>query len=525
MCAIAGMFGDSVDHQVVLTMLQHMAHRGDREFREEWIAGERYCIGANRLAIQDPTLGRQPFVSPEGKWACVQNGEVYNQAELREDWSNRFSFNTYCDTEVILAACAITGFNAPKYLRGMFAFAAIDIEQDEWLLARDPLGIKPLYVGILNSSVVFASELKALVAINASDIVSLPPGHGRTKAGLFCFREKLQFKPSELTDNRLLSELRNQLEVTVKYHLPSSNEEVAVLLSGGVDSTTILYLAKRLHGGEIVAFTASHSEIHSEDLRAARIACNKFGVDLRIVALDPSELVEFYLLSGVRMTETFEVPLVRNATLYYLLCRSVRAAGFKYCLSGEGADELFGGYDYFKLENPEKRDQLILDSLRDIHKTYLKMADRASMWASLEVRVPYMDDHFVSVALTLPPHFRIGDGIDKVALRTLYEGDIPAENRRRSKIGMNGGAGFGGNDPFEGIYYEGVKRFYELNPDQYRRDRLTAVRFSSQYNLNQGDIEEVYNFARYVDAGYLADPEGLPRLRLNTSQGEDNIEY
>ena len=225
---------------------------------------------------------------------------------------------------------------------------------------------------------------------------------------------------------------------------------------------------------------------------------------------------DFYLKHGVYMTESFEPVLVRNAVTYHFVCRQVAADGFKYCLNGEGADELFGGYDFVREAPKDKQDQLIWHSLSIIHNSYLKMADRASMYTTLEARVPFMDKHLVEFALNLPPQARIHGGINKFALRSLFTKELPEEITHRKKVGMNEGAGFGVNQSDQSIYYKAVKSYYDKEPQQYERDLALCIKEDEQNCVNYDQIEEVYNFARFVELGFKKLQGGSRRIQLNT---------
>lgn len=236
-----------------------------------------------------------------------------------------------------------------------------------------------------------------------------------------------------------------------------------------------------------------------------------------MVSPSVEEMGEFYLKYGVYMTESFEPILVRNAVAYHFVCRQVAADGFKYCLNGEGADELFGGYDFVREAPKEMQDELIWHSLSIIHNSYLKMADRASMYTTLEARVPYMDKALVKIALHLPPQARIQGYTNKAALRALFQGELPEENLRRKKVGMNEGAGFGVNCPDQSIYYKAVKCYYEKVPHQYEQDLALCSKENDQGSIDLNQIEEVYNFARFIEIGFKKLKNSTKRLQLNTS--------
>jgi asparagine synthase (glutamine-hydrolysing) len=517
MCGIAGILGPAARLDDLHRMLDRIAHRGDATCQQETAVGPAFALGTNRLAIVDPQHGKQPFQTDDGNVYCVSNGEIYNDSALRETLSRYYDFHTRCDTESILHAWEEYGQNITSHLRGMFAFAIVDRMSGLWALARDPLGIKPLYYARRDSSLFFASEVKALTALSGfNEILTLPPGTIMTAEGIIPYATIDAFGSASEEAGPELCDIRKALESAVECHLPPPGEPVAVLLSGGVDSSTVLFLSRRLHRGPVEAFTIATPQGSSDDLDASTSLCERLDVPLRVISPESLGLTEFYLSSGVYMTETFEPALVRNATTYYFLCRAVRAQGYKFCLSGEGADEIFGGYSYFQGVPKLDRDRLIRRSLLEIHQTYLQMADRASMFATLEVRVPYMDYRFVKQAIRLPTEMRVREGVDKWALRNLYVADLPAVNRLRSKVGMNAGAGYGSNDPGQGIYARAVERHYR-NHSGYSADLEVVKAHSELYQLDLTNLEEVFNFARFVEAGFTKLRLNPVRPQLNTS--------
>ena len=224
----------------------------------------------------------------------------------------------------------------------------------------------------------------------------------------------------------------------------------------------------------------------------------------------------FYLDEGVYMTESFEPVLVRNAVSYHFLCRRVVADGFKFCLNGEGADELFGGYDFVREVPIHLQDDVIWHSLSIIHKTYLQMADRASMYATLEARVPYMDRDLIEFCLSLPPNARVSGNDNKVLLRQAFKNELPENITYRRKTGMNEGAGFGVNASKESIYHQAVDTYYKNHVSKFKEDLNLCNSVAIEGKLDLTDIEEVYNFARFVRLNYIKLRNSQNRLQLNT---------
>ncbi len=546
MCGIAGMIGKNADKNEVVEMLRAIKHRGEEAYFAEVGAGENFAIGCNRLAIADEANGAQPKKSKDGKWLAVMNGEIYNCDFLAQKLGY---FENKNDTQMMLRAFEAHGSGFVSHLEGMFAFCIVDaLGGRKYLLARDRFGVKPLYYCVEDDTLYFASELKALTKISRGDaeleICELKPAQmldcgvlvdyyqqpkcwqDEARSGLQpkpqsqdqqgLQEQQLEKKLQNLSENNLQN-LRNKLEEAVAKCIPSDTKKLAVLLSGGIDSSTIAMLAKRLHKGPIVAYTLANNQENSDDLKFSAQLCHELKIEHKIISPSPYEMTEFYKKFGVFVTESFEPALARNATSYYFLCKAVAADGFKFCLSGEGADEIFGGYNYMRLHEGMARDQAISDALKNIHRTYLQMADRASMFATLEVRVPYMEHYVVEAALDLPSQGRINGDVAKFALRQLYENDLPQNIRLRPKIGMNAGGGYGGNDPSESIYHQAIKEFYQKNGAQLQQDLDLAKSFKTAPSIDLDDVEQVFNLARFCEFGFDRFAAAKERLQLNTS--------
>ena len=521
MCGISGIVGSRANLATLQHMLKKSSHRGEDAYFGECDYGNGYAVGTNRLAIVDSTHGRQPFISKDGNVICISNGEIYNYQELNTFYQKFYKFKSSCDTETILAGSLCDGFDIFEKIRGMYAIFLYDKNNSSWYLVRDHLGIKPVfYAWDSKNNFYFSSELKSFEAlIDVSKIDVLMPGSVLKNGNIIKERTFYLFSQNDrFPEEKILQEVANSLENSVKRMLPKTKEEkVACLLSGGIDSSTVVYLANKLHNGNIEAFTFFNQNSNSNDYESAKLLCDSLGVKLMTVSPPIEMLTDFYLKQGVWMTETFECALVRNAVSYYFLCNYVKNNGYKIALSGEGADDFFCGYDYFMSFGELDRDKAIEISLHDIHRTYLQMADRASMFATLEVRVPYMDEDVTEKVTQLPSKYRINSKINKWVLRYLYPEDMPSQIRFRAKTGMNPGAGYGSNDPGESIYYQAVKQFYDLKPQTRKYDYEFAKTKSRQFSLNLDDLEEVYNFCRFWEYGFARLNGCHQRPQLNTS--------
>lgn len=515
MCGIAGIKGNLANSIVLGKLLKRISHRGEELYQQENVLYEDLTIGMNRLAIVDEANGEQP-VSYNSEVFCIFNGEIYNHKALRKELLPYYSFKSDCDTEVVLKGYLHWGIDFLTKLDGKFAFCIVDIKNDQLLLARDHIGIKPIYYSVFENNIFFSSEMKSFCELPfIKEINLLPPGYFWLNGILEQYYKLPEYLSSNKKPEMVLKQIKTFLYEAVKKRIPEDSNKIACLLSGGIDSSIVTYIASKYHKN-IEAFTFTNSDTMSPDLESAELLCNSLGIKHIVVSPDKSELKNFYLTHGVYMTESYEPVLVRNAVSYYHVCKVVRSKGYKFLLNGEGADELFGGYAFFKELPEEKRDQAIRESLLDIHQTYLHMADRASMYTTIEARVPFMDKVFIEYCMKMPSDFRIRNNREKWALREMFKGELPDPIVNRAKTGMNEGSGFGKNVPNESVYYEAVKEFYEANKASYEKDLGICIEYSKVFKINHSDIEEIYNFARFVEHKYNRYRQSKVRLQLNT---------
>jgi asparagine synthase (glutamine-hydrolysing) len=516
MCGIAGIIGSNTDSQKLLNnMLSKISHRGEEKYQKECINLPQYSIGTNRLAIVDEQNGKQPF-SWKNKVFCISNGEIYNHKELKIELEKHYNFTSNCDTETIVISYLYWGNEFVEHLDGKFAICIVDTINEKYILARDHIGIKPLYFSKNEKTLFFASELKSFCELSSlKDIHSLQPGHLMINGNIQRYYQVPDYNINDkVTCTTLLDGLSDMIVKAIKKRIHSENDKVACLLSGGIDSSIILYLANQL-GAKVQAFTFANTNEYSSDLEAAKKLCKALGIDHIIVSPSKKELQDFYLKYGVYLTESYEPVLVRNAVSYHFVCKEVRRKGYKYLLNGEGADELFGGYDYFKELPQELQDNKIKESLLNLHLSYLQMADRASMYTTIEARVPYLDKELINYSFTLPENYRIRGNIDKWSLRESFKGKLPEYIVNRQKMGMNEGAGFGKNTA-EGIYYNAVQDCYNKDSNLFENDLKFCLLHSDKFKINVDNIEEVYNFCRYAEYGFIRLSESNIRLQLNT---------
>lgn len=459
MCGIVSVFNIKEQttelRQKVLQMSGKIRHRGP-----DWSGV--YCGGSailahERLAIVDPESGRQPLYSPDKKQVLAVNGEIYNHQSIRQRYKERFQFQTGSDCEVILALYREMGDRLVNELNGIFAFALYDVERDEYMIARDPIGVIPLYYGYDKEGMLYvASELKALEGQCDSYSV-FPPGHVLTKHDVKPRRyyKRDWFSYDNVKDNAAnVDELREALEAAVRRQM-MSDVPYGVLLSGGLDSSIISAVAQKYArnrvetGGKEAAWWP---RLHSfavglrgaPDLLKARLVADHIGTVHHEINYTIQEGLDA-LSDVVYFTETYDVTTIRASTPMYLLARVIKSMGIKMVLSGEGADEIFGGYLYFH-KAPSAR-AFHEETVRKLSKLYLYDCLRANKslaaWG-VEGRVPFLDTDFLDVAMRINPKAKMCQGslMEKKILREAFSSLLPQEVAWRQKEQFSDGVGY-----------------------------------------------------------------------------------
>lgn len=440
-CGIGGVWG-SCDRVTVDRVIDGLAHRGPDGTGVHLGAGG--ALAHRRLAIMDPGGGMQPLYDESRRLAIVANGEIYNFSRLRRDLATRHTFVTGSDSEAVLHLFEECGSSTPSLLEGMFAFAISDDER--LFMARDPIGIKPLYWARAKDSsgqpiTAFASEMKPL-ADWVDELHEFPPGHYYESGGGFVpFYEV----PDELPVERSMSEhvalVRQGLEDAVASHL-MSDVPVGAFLSGGLDSSIIAALARR-HVSELHTFSVGLAG--SRDIEAARRVSAHIGSIHHEYLMTPQEVVQ-KLPEIVHDLESFDQDLVRSAIPTYF-CSRLASEHVKVILTGEGADELFAGYTYHRsIENPQTLHRELARSIATLHNINLQRVDRMTMLHSVEGRVPFLDTAFIALALTVPPELKLrrmpdGQLVEKWVLREAFADLLPADIVWRTKEQFDEGSG------------------------------------------------------------------------------------
>ncbi|MDD5207260.1 MAG: asparagine synthase B [Desulfobacterales bacterium] len=445
MCGIAGCIGTR-DIETVERMLDALPHRGPND-RGIHVHGNS-VFGHTRLSIVDVALGHQPILAEDGRCGIVCNGEIYNFRKLRAGLGLKYPFQTRSDTEVILHLYREKGAECLKDLDGMFAFAAF--QGDDFILARDPIGIKPLYYGFLNGNLYFTSELGAMSFAKVEEVHEFPAGHYYTPAeGFVPYYQIPEIRDDLLTDIEEASRLirRTFIRAVRKRLLADPEVPVGSFCSGGLDSSLVAAIAAeqnpRIHTF-VVGMEDETGDV-SDDVKAARIAAGHIGSTHHELLFTESEYYEA-LPIVIRELESYDPSLVRCAVPCYFTCK-LAADYVTVVLTGEGADELFTGYHYMKNFPMDKLNLEARRCIGNLHNINLQRADRMGMLFSLELRVPFLDVEMVDLAMKIPPRLkirdRLGAKIEKWILRKAFEDTdyLPEEILWRYKVQYTQGAG------------------------------------------------------------------------------------
>lgn len=438
-----------------LAMARKIRHRGP-----DWSG--IYCGGSailahERLSIVDPQSGGQPLYSPDKKVVLAVNGEIYNHREIRKEYAGKYDFQTGSDCEVILALYQEYGIHFLEKLNGIFAFVLYDSEKDEFLIARDPIGVIPLYIGYDSDGKVYcASELKALEGF-CERYEPFLPGHcyysKDWKMTRWYVRDWTQYE-AVADAPASVSALREGLEKAVREQL-MSDVPYGVLLSGGLDSSVISAIAKRYAARRVETdgkMAAWWPQLHSfaiglegaPDLAKAREVADFIGTVHHEIHYTIQEGLDA-LRDVIYYIETYDVTTVRASTPMYLLARVIKSMGIKMVLSGEGADEIFGGYLYFH-KAPDAR-AFHEETVRKLSKLYLYDCLRANKslaaWG-VEGRVPFLDKEFLDVAMRLNPEAKMcpGKTIEKKIVREAFADLLPESVAWRQKEQFSDGVGY-----------------------------------------------------------------------------------
>ena len=485
-----------------LKMSQKIRHRGP-----DWSG--IYCGGSailahERLSIVDPESGGQPLYSPDRKHVLAVNGEIYNHQEIRRLYAGKYDFQTKSDCEVILALYKEKGIDFLEDISGIFAFVLYDEEKDEFLIARDPIGVIPLYIGYDDDGTVYVgSELKALEGF-CQHYEPFLPGHyyWSREPGMKRYYKRDWMEYDAVKDNDAsVAAIHDALESAVKRQL-MSDVPYGVLLSGGLDSSVISAIAEKYSEMRIENDSRTKAywpRLHSfavglkgaPDLAKAKLVADHIGTVHHEInytiqeGLDAIRDVIYYI-------ETYDVTTVRASTPMYLLARVIKSMGIKMVLSGEGADEIFGGYLYFHKAPDAKA--FHEETVRKLSKLYLYDCLRAnkslSAWG-VEGRVPFLDKEFLDVAMRTNPSAKMcpGSVMEKKIVREAFSSLLPEEVVWRQKEQFSDGVGYSWIDTLKQITSEAVSdeqmahaaERFPINPPQNKEEYYYRSIFAEHF--------------------------------------------
>ncbi|MDB4620785.1 asparagine synthase B [Flavobacteriaceae bacterium] len=453
----------------VLGMSKNIRHRGP-----DWsgiFSNEKAVMAHERLAIVDPTSGNQPLFSEDGRYILAANGEIYNHKELRAQFEGKYNFQTESDCEVILALYQEKGPSFVDEMNGIFGFALYDTLKDEYFIARDHMGIIPLYMGWdQNGTFYVASELKALEGV-CSKIELFPPGHylvsGSDAPVQWYSRDWMEY--DAVKDNETsIEDLHDALASSVRRQL-MSDVPYGVLLSGGLDSSVTsalakVYAAKRIEseGDQDAWWPQLHSFAvgleGSPDLAAAAKVAKHIDTVHHEIKFTIQEGLDA-IRDVVYHLETYDITTIRASTPMYLMARAIKALGIKMVLSGEGADELFGGYLYFhKAPTPKDFHEETVRKLDKLHQYDCLRANKSLAAWGIEGRVPFLDKEFMDVAMRINPSDKMitSDRMEKWVIRKAFEKYLPESVAWRQKEQFSDGVGYDWIDTLKEVVEQNV---------------------------------------------------------------------
>ena len=508
MCGIVSIFNvKQQTHELrdkALRMSQKIRHRGP-----DWSG--IYCGGSailahERLSIVDPESGGQPLFSPDKKQVLAVNGEIYNHQEIRRRYAGRYEFQTGSDCEVILALYRDKGIDFLEDISGIFAFALYDEEKDTFLITRDPIGVIPLYIGYDGDGTVYvASELKALEG-QCERYEPFLPGHyyWSEEPSIKRYYQRDWFEYDAVKNNEAsVSAIRDALKDSVKRQL-MSDVPYGVLLSGGLDSSVISAIAEKFSEHRIENNSQTRAywpRLHSfavglkgaPDLAKAKLVADHIGTVHHEINYTIQEGLDA-IRDVIYFVETYDVTTVRASTPMYLLARVIKSMGIKMVLSGEGADEVFGGYLYFhKAPNAKAFHEETVRKLSKLHYYDCLRANKSLSAWGVEGRVPFLDKEFLDVAMRTNPKAKMcpGSTIEKKIVREAFTDMLPAEIAWRQKEQFSDGVGYSWIDTLKKITSEAVsneqmahaaERFPinpPLNKEEYYYRSIFAEHFPS----------------------------------------------
>ncbi|MBF0097652.1 MAG: asparagine synthase (glutamine-hydrolyzing) [Magnetococcales bacterium] len=420
------------DSRLFGKLFDPLAHRGPDE--RGVVESQRVQMGMHRLAIVGAPGMTLPLRNQSGRLVLAFNGEIYNHAALRQALSD-YPFQTQSDSEILFPLLARAGWAGLRRLRGMYAFVLADLESGDFIAARDPYGIKPLYYAQIEDGFALASELKSFAQLPCQPQF-LPPGHLLTRHGV----QRWYHWPTRSRSTQV-TPLRPLLEQAVLSHLPPPDQPCGVFLSGGVDSSVVAAIAAR-HRPDLTAYSVVLPGSPDESPAAEMAAF--LGVKHQVLRVDTAT-IQAALPAVVAALESYHPVMVRNAVPLYLLAQ-MAAKECKVVLGGDGSDELFAGYDYLARLSRRCWSMSMDYGFSNLHRTELQRVDRMTMAHGLELRVPFLDQSVAEWAINAPItdkiRLREGKWVNKWALRAAVSDLLPPSIQWRQKLPLVEGSGF-----------------------------------------------------------------------------------
>ncbi|MFD1614776.1 asparagine synthase B [Gelatiniphilus marinus] len=493
----------------ILEMSKTIRHRGP-----DWsgiYSNDKAVLAHERLAIVDPASGKQPLFSEDKKLVLAANGEIYNHRELRKQFDGKYNFQTQSDCEVILALYKEKGVGFIDEMNGIFGFAIYDAEKDEYFVARDHMGIIPLYIGWnKNGTFYVASELKALEGV-CTKIELFPPGHYlSSRDGEFVKwynREWTEYDAVKENETSI-KEVKEALEAAVHRQL-MSDVPYGVLLSGGLDSSVTSAIAKKYAEKRIESDDTQAAwwpQLHSfsvglegsPDLAAAKKVADHIGTVHHEIKFTIQEGLDA-IKDVIYNIETYDITTIRSSTPMYLMARVIKSMGIKMVLSGEGADEIFGGYLYFhKAPNAQEFHEETLRKLNKLHMYDCLRANKSLAAWGIEGRVPFLDKEFIDVAMRINPKDKMinGERMEKWVIRKAFEDMIPESVAWRQKEQFSDGVG-----------YSWIDTLKELVEKEVTDEQLQNASF--RFPINTPLNKEEYYYRTIFEGHFPSDAAAL----------------
>lgn len=478
MCGIVGIFGQDAgarraDIDVMLSAVQS---RGETD---EVLINGVCSVAVRRLKIVDRQRAVQPIFNEDGSKFIIFNGEIFNFKQLKRQVEQHHRFTTESDTETILHAFEEYGERCLDHLDGQFAFVIYDQARDVLFGARDPLGIVPLYFVRDEATLFVASTVGALTHLGRP-IRAVPPGHTLDLHGGL----KRYFRPAVGAPFRSPSEAIPQLKRALQCAVAKrvdTDLPIAVMYSGGIDSTIVLHEAIKSHP-DVTAFTIGASS--SEDLAVSQRFCAERGIRQIVVPMSRRDVSSATIERAIKATELSEYLDIINAVVSLPLFHRIHQEGIKIVLGGDGSDELFGGYEMYRRVSGPDATRLFLHKLQTLNRTELQRVDRSSMAYEVETRVPFLDAEVVRIALKMRREWTALNDSEKWILREAYRDDLPSYITRRHKNPLSHSSGI---HEWVRIYKPLFARYYK----RYRFDLHEPMRRDFSYILasNEYDVE------------------------------------